>query len=193
MRQKPLLNRWGAIFCPADWCLLHFSRSLVGTVDGMITNAAFHNFSQRSLTAVEKELLGLGLKFLPVPPPMSPRSIREEYVLFSRLLKLKWFFGPRGRNQDWVEKSYDPFHLSNSFWVPDKKYQPLADIIDEGERILEQRISATDRQFVHPLPPHLAAALWTLRADETIVIKPADKNLSLTVLDKSWYLEEGER
>lgn len=40
---------------------------------------------------------------------------------------------------------------------------------------------------------HLRLALNKLRKDTNIVIKPADKNLGLVLMDKSWYLQEGYR
>ena len=38
----------------------------------------------------------------------------------------------------------------------------------------------------------IKAILWNLRNNEFIVIKPADKNLGPTIMDKQWYISAGE-
>lgn len=50
--------------------------------------------------------------------------------------------------------------------------------------------SHVPRRRSHQLPPSYMAALKCLRADKSIVIKPADKNLGLTVIDSAAYKAE---
>ena len=39
---------------------------------------------------------------------------------------------------------------------------------------------------------NIDAILWNLRTNQLIVIKPADKNLGPTIMDRQWYIEAGE-
>ena len=41
------------------------------------------------------------------------------------------------------------------------------------------------------LSPHLHNALKNLKSNLDIVIMPADKSLGLVVLDREWYVQEG--
>ena len=38
----------------------------------------------------------------------------------------------------------------------------------------------------------IQAILWDLKNNQMIVIKPADKNLGPTIMDRKWYIEAGE-
>ena len=40
------------------------------------------------------------------------------------------------------------------------------------------------------LPAHLRRAAQALKEDADIIIKPSDKNLGLTILNKTWYNQE---
>ena len=55
-------------------------------------------------------------------------------------------------------------------------------LLQHAENQLQMNLSIKERQ-----------AILQLKSNPNIVIKPADKNLGPTILDKSWYLEEANR
>jgi hypothetical protein len=53
---------------------------------------------------------------------------------------------------------------------------------------------ANEKDIVANMPNNMSksqlSALSKLKKDKDIVIKPADKNLGLCIMDKSWYIDE---
>ncbi|XP_057836802.2 uncharacterized protein LOC131047025 [Cryptomeria japonica] len=134
---------------------------------------------------------------------MTALQISEEYRAFARLFRLRSFFGP-----DSDDRVHSPaaeialhfaggfsqkFRMPNPSWNPPSLNVDLEKILKIGERLLCQQISSATFTNGPLLPFRLLSALRNLRKDSTIIIKAADKNLGLVVLDKSWYLNEGLR
>ncbi|GLJ59606.1 hypothetical protein SUGI_1515640 [Cryptomeria japonica] len=169
-------------------------------IDNRISNLAIHNLSSRALSYDEKRVLGkrvlgLGMKFIPRPPSMTALQISEEYRAFARLFRLRSFFGP-----DSDDRVHSPaaeialhfaggfsqkFRMPNPSWNPPSLNVDLEKILKIGERLLCQQISSATFTNGPLLPFRLLSALRNLRKDSTIIIKAADKNLGLVVLDKS--------
>ncbi|XP_059072357.1 uncharacterized protein LOC131873564, partial [Cryptomeria japonica] len=174
-----------------------FLRKTASEVENRISNLAIHNRSSRRLSFDERKLLGLGIKFIPRPPPMSVPDLHKEFRAFARLLRLRAFFGP-----DNQPSSFSPlasgvfphrFRQKNPFWHPDEPNFQLEEIIRSAESIFQTRVASCSFSRRPPLPVRLLKSLKDLRNDPSIVIKPADKNLGLVVLDTSWYKCEGLR
>eukprot|EP01018_Ginkgo_biloba_P020649 Gb_11119 [translate_table: standard] len=153
--------------------------------DKRITNLAIHNLSSRVLSYYERKVLGLGLNFIPRPLSMNVDSILKEYRNFARMLRLRCYFGPEDE-----EKRINPFRVTNPYWRPPEAYSPLEDIIRFGEDTLREQIAKNPPLDKPSLPVKLGRALQSIRKDDSIIIKPADKNLGLVVMDKSWYFKE---
>ena len=176
-----------------------FSRKTASEVENRISNIAIHNLSSRRLSANELILLGHGIKFIPRPPPMSVVDLHKEFRAFARLLRLRAFFGP-----ETPAVSCSPlvsgvfphqFCQKNPFWNPDEPNLQLEEIIHKAEEIFQSRIASCSGSFARRplLPARLLKSLNDLKKDPSIVIKPADKNLGLVILDSSWYRCEGLR
>eukprot|EP01018_Ginkgo_biloba_P002995 Gb_20211 [translate_table: standard] len=168
--RRPKTNQWLAVFDPADYCILCFSKRSIGILDG--------------------------LNFIPRPPPMAPESVRKEFGAFCKVLHLRWFFGPRGKpvsNNDKDEDFISPFRVPMPFWTPDDVYPPLERIIKIGSDLLQSRLQSIPCHQSSMLPPRFRRALSSLRNDQSIIIQPADKNLGLAILDRDWYIGEGLR
>ncbi|XP_057832304.2 uncharacterized protein LOC131042973 [Cryptomeria japonica] len=178
--------------------LFFFYRKTAADVDNRISNTAIHNFSSRRLSYEERKLLGLGIKFIPRPPPMSPSLIAEEFRAFARLFRLRAFFGPDSDAptpaSPFTRASFPPkFKKRNPFWNPPDRCYPLEDILQQGEAILQKQLASVSFSARPMLPSRLLKSLKTLKRDKSIIIKPADKNLGLVILDSSWYRSEGLR
>ena len=59
--------------------------------------------------------------------------------------------------------------------------------------MVEDRINNTPISVKPSLPRGLRLALQNFRDDSQIVIKLADKNLGLVLMDKTWYIAEVQR
>ena len=169
---------------PPGYALHLFSRKTPTQVECRITNTAIHNFSSKVLTFTERQLLGLGLHYIPRPIPPSISTLHLEYDNFARRLRLRHHFNDDGKDK------FSPWRIPNPNWNLEELFKPLEDAIQIGEDILNRRINSVPHQVKSSLPRHLRIALNKLRKDTNIVIKSADKNLGLVILDKIWYLKE---
>ena len=177
---------WFPLLDPEGYTLYVFSQKTPREVDYRISNKAIHNLSSYKLSLQEKTLLGLGLKFIPPSKFPNEPELLQEYHAFSRQLRLRWFFKDSNN-------TLPPFRVPNPSWNPESKYQPLEEIIAHGETLLLESIEACHHTRQNRLPHHLSKALRKLKSNPNIIIKPADKNLGLCVLDREWYLNEGQR
>lgn len=188
-RTKPKAVRhlfWYPLLDPQGYTLHLFSQKTSREVDYRISNKAIHNLSSYNLSSREKTLLGLGLKF--IPPSKFPNELEllEEYQAFSRNLRLRWFFrDSRG--------TPPPLRVPNPSWNPPNSYKPLEDIITNGRARLWESVDTCRNIRQNHLPHYLSRALRKLRTNPKIIVKPADKNLGLCILDREWYLNEGHR
>lgn len=189
----------------AFFTLVFFSRKTPSEIDHRISNSAIHNLSSRRLRYDERKLLGLGINYIPRPPPMATSSILTEFRSFARRLRLRAFFGPNPDPNLALDPSSSPellpflgvfppqFRTSNPFWQPPEPNLPLEAIIQECERILHNQIDCCSFTPRPSLPLRLQKALKDLRNNDSIIIKPADKNLGTVILDVDWYRREGHR
>ena len=73
-------------------------------------------------------------------------------------------------------------------------YETKAYLAKCKESIL--KITRTRNETIHKLTPEesstINAVIWNLRTNELIIIKPADKNLGPTIMDRKWYISAGE-
>jgi hypothetical protein len=93
----------------------------------------------------------------------------------------------------------DKQERNSPFYVPNPAYMP-ATACTEVEAFIQDVNTAMRDCFVHErkvvaqVPLNMTAeqesALKTLKEDNDIIIKPADKNLGLCIVDKAWYVNE---
>ena len=154
-----------------------------------ITNLGVLNLSSRTLSLTERRVLGLGLKFVPVPslPPSSlPSPIITAVQQLHRSLAISSFYGDP-LSSSGSSASFTRFRVPNPNWYPP--------VTEELQQILSSSLRDTLLMLRNPpfswrrnLSAPLRAALFSLRDDHSIVIKPADKNVGITVMDREFYI-----
>lgn len=137
------------------------------------------------------EVLNCGLKFVPAPTRPTPAPVWGAAVArFQRMVRLRCQFGHS-------RAGFDPrYHVPNPFYQP----APAAPIVEAFLQDLHVAVAAFYAPAAsafynaqHNLTEPQRRALRELSADASIVVKPADKNLGLVILDKAWYVAECQR
>ena len=82
--------------------------------------------------------------------------------------------------------------MSNPVWEPPEHAPELEHALSSGLWTLQNRMAETDFSSKPRFSRSQLVALQRLRR-LPIVIKPADKNLGLVVLDRDKYIAEGDR
>ncbi|CAI5960752.1 unnamed protein product [Closterium sp. NIES-65] len=155
----------------------------VQEVADKLTNVAVHNLSRRQLSEDELAGLALGLKFIPTPPSLDQEQLRQAVEQFQRRVRLAWQFRDSRRPVP-------------RFRVPRPSWQPSSgpEEVEEYLAGVADRVEGLSELIGGPARPNVSrrvlGALQRLSRDRSIVIKPADKNLGIAVLDREWY--EGE-
>jgi len=154
-------------------------------MDTLITNKAFHNKSSISnIPSSIRRWLGLGMKFCP-PPPMETSIPLNDLPAFERRVRILDTFGYEG-NDD-----FDPtFHVPKPGWMPEPASIPIETAL---ARIKSQLTLATQNIDNSPRQRSIPRSISEFLANPDILVKPSDKNLGLTIIDKTWYINEGNR
>lgn len=134
--------------------------------------------------------LGFGTKFIPKKPPDSS-LIKPSIDDFNRRIRIKELFKDKPNNNF----SFNPiFHIKSS-WIP-----PPSDSILIEDNLLElyNKLSILNSPqitlpYTNKLNHIVPKSFNDFIHHPDILIKPSDKNLGLTILDKKWYLHEGFR
>ena len=148
------------------------------------------------LTSDERSVLSKGLKFIPTTPRTDDFQVRCDVDAFFRRLRLKAHFHEENKETDNNPPPADPFDKlqpKKSDWTPQPCQLPVLDdtIKNAKEEVVRQlqknpyvnrNISASERQ-----------ALKSLRDNNNIVIKQADKGGAVVVWRKDLYQAEAER
>ncbi|GJP35133.1 hypothetical protein CLOM_g19648, partial [Closterium sp. NIES-68] len=163
--------------------LRRFARRSVQEVADKLTNVAVHNLSRRRLTEDELTGLALGLKFIPTPPPLDRGRLSQAVEQYQRRVRLAWQFRDSRR-------PVPRFRVPRPSWQPD----PGPPEVEEYLAEVADRVEGLAGLIGGPARPNISSrvrgALLGLSRDRSVVIKPADKNLGIVVLDRDWY--EGE-
>ena len=152
----------------------------------IMANASAHvlNLSHRQLTNSEIKALAKGLKFIPTPKTKKVRNnIARDFDEFARKLRCKYHF-----HSD-ENKELHPFRENTGF-IPDYSCPALEKYIDLTK--LEITSIEISKQ-VDNLTSEERLALYELRNNKDIVIKKADKNSTVVVINRNDYIAEGLR
>ena len=136
------------------------------------------------MSRAEISLLSKGLKFIPTPTYVNKAVLKEELENFGRKLRLKWHF----RNEE-NQGSYNLFR-------PKSKFNPKGKdaAIELYLSRLEEDILALDTKLhFSNLTREEREALKSLRDDNSIVIKEADKGSAVVIWDREDYLKEASK
>jgi hypothetical protein len=88
------------------------------------------------------------------------------------------------------------FYVANPSFNPDQGPQAVENLLtDIGDTIRRcfSHENSTTKSMPENIPHAQKKALLQLKQDKDIVIKPADKNMGLCIVDKTWYVQECER
>ncbi|MCA9325921.1 hypothetical protein KDA23_07760, partial [Candidatus Saccharibacteria bacterium] len=149
-----------------------------------MSNRLFNNMTECVLSSDEEFVLSLGHKFI-LPPIITPQRLESDLRIFKRRFQLRVQFGP------------DP---APKYSVPNPDFKPKA-LPPPLDALVEKGISTIcDRFNTHPdlnngrhlWRKRITNGLRLLKTRNDIIIKPADKNLGLTVVSREWYLDQIE-
>lgn len=168
--------------------LASFNRSW-HALTNRVTNLGLHNLCKEYVPDADvAKVLGLGLKYIVKP---RNRNTVDHYMVefdrFVRRIRLRALFG---------ENDNETPRLPLRYSVPHPEYQPppldtgLESALEEARREFVQ--FATDAVATHGSSrvTTLRRTLYNLRHTEGIVVKPADKNLGVVLLDGEEYSEK---
>ena len=154
-----------------------------GRYKGKFVSPCVVNLSCRNLIITEISLLSKGLKFVPTTKGINKGLIKEELGAYGRKLRLMWNF----RN-DQREFSYGPFKKKSKF---DPKRKDAAIELDLSR--LEEEISSLYYNVEYSnLTKGERDAVYSLKNDNSIIIKEADKGPAVVVWDREGYLKEAK-
>lgn len=148
--------------------------------------------AHQTITRPLMHLLSRGGKFIVTPrmPHLDLRREREQaFQDYVRSVRLRIMFSRQDSGKPFDRR----YHVPNPAWQPNRASQFVeAQLEDLGQRL---------RHTQATLPRHEGfnctreerEALHNLCHDANIIVKPADKNLGLTLIAREWYIAECER
>lgn len=144
------------------------------------------NLSTKTLGQAEVSLLEKGLTFVPKPPKPKQEEVQSALSNFTRRLKLTYFFHNKPKS-----KEPKPF-IEKSDWSPDDKLIN-EDILKEIKTLETEAAKINLKNGPSNLSKEEKLAIKSLKQDENIIIKPADKGSATVIMDKSEYIKEANR
>jgi hypothetical protein len=179
-----------------------------------IANIGVNNISSYTPSVDELRILALGLNFIPEPKDITNFEIYQALDEYTDSLRWKEQLDYTGSfahrdtsNSDVAQlrrklrtKLYHKRNTSETDYKSKehgymKSFETNEYIHTIHER-LKRDISNKRTKTHHTLSTQdsqdIQAILWDLKNNQMIVIKPADKNLGPTIMDRQWYIEAGE-
>lgn len=142
--------------------------------------------SQTKLTDIQQLTLGLGIKYLPIPKQSNTQikqSISESLAKLRRKISLSMYFGENS-----LEPSDIPINTTALKWnPPPTSYDDKINTYILNSQDIMHNIINTSTPIYKPVDALLHNTLKELYLNNTITIKPSDKNLGLVVLDRTQY------
>jgi hypothetical protein len=146
-----------------------------------------YNLSSLILTPLEEMVLGLGIKYIPLPktsPETLSTSVHLALDKLHRKLRLAFHFND---SSDPTPTSI-PKNTTKAEWNPEKT---VADVyihkyIQDLKTTATQNLKSS-RSYFNNLDQLMLTTLRRLARNTDIIIKPADKNLGLVILNTTAY------
>jgi hypothetical protein len=148
---------------------------------------AIFNLSSTVLSPVQQTVLGLGTKFLPLPntkPSSLLADFHDSIAILKRRLSLAFYFGYSVYTPSSIPK------LDNKvLWNPPHSfsYDPILNCYINSIKQKAASYFNTSKSYFNDLDRTLLNTLTHLSKNNSITIKPADKNLGLVILDTTSY------
>ena len=148
--------------------------------------------AHHAITRPLMRLLSRGGKFIVTPrmPQLDLRREREQaFKDYARSVRLRIMFSRQDSGRPFDRR----YHVPNPAWQPSRASPAVeAQLEDLGER-LRQTQASLPRHEGFNCAREEREALDALCHDANIIVKPADKNLGLTLISREWYIDECER
>ena len=179
-----------------------------------LVNLGVNNISSYTPSVDELRILALGLNFIPEPRDISNFEIYQaldEYtdtVLWKEQLDYTGSFVHTDTSDSAVsqlrrklrKKLYtkrcttetDYPHKEKGYIKSFETNEYLHTIRSRFQMDISNKRCKTYHHLNTKESKDIDAILWDLKNNQLIVIKPADKNLGPTIMDRSWYIEAGE-
>ena len=142
-----------------------------------------NNFSKHRLTDTEYRALGKGIKFCPTPQMQNAsKQIRSNFNELARKIRCRYHFADPQANT-----TLHPLRV-NSGYQPSNACNPIEQYISNTKETL---LHMDIRKTTNNMPKEERAALRALKNNPDIIIKKADNNSNIVILNREDYLEEG--
>ena len=150
--------------------------------EGIITN-----LSSRKLTQPEVAVLSKGFSFIPTRGKIDMAKIHSDLAEWERHMRLREYFFDREGDEE-IENKEEKWKKKESFFTPepgrDKFLDSYIDAVKDD--IVMGKRSKVDAN----LSREEQRALTTLLKDTNIVIRPADKDSGVVVIDSKAYIQK---
>lgn len=166
----------------------------VSIIETQIANLNINNYSSRTFTPKEILTLGYGLKFSPTPKHNFSQLRIELENLFRKIRISEYFKKISLSNSTPLELL--KFKLKNNKWeVPLHERNPAMEkIFKEVQGFLKYRKNIESRiKIKRNFNNDEYQILQNILKDNSIVVTSSDKNLGLSIVDRSWYNNEIQR
>ena len=155
-----------------------------------VNNNNITNLSSKDLNATEISVLNKGLTFVPHNFRLQYNEINNDIQRFERKLQIAYFFHRKNKKKNpnthkrYFSKS-EPLSSIRSTWWPKKLNAHITDFCS----VLKQKIKElhTNRCHMHNMSSREIKALKNLQENKDIIIKKADKNSGIVVMDRNDY------
>lgn len=135
------------------------------------------NLSNRKLSTNEIKLLTKGLKFTPTPHSANIQELQSDVAEFHRKIRLKEFFHDKHFHDDSLVRNKSNFQ-------PQKGRNIVLDSYIEFTKTIPKQ---SNQKTNFNLSLQEQNAIKSLKEDETIVIKEADKGGGIVIMNKKYY------
>jgi hypothetical protein len=136
-----------------------------------------------------QKLLTMNVKFIPRPRIDIDQPL-QDWDKLERSVRIRYAF------RDAEDKGFNPkFHIpSESEWKPPKASNSIEYGLSVGRKALTDALWSVDESVWRPnFSTRIVSAFKDFVRGADVLVKPADKNLGLVVLSRSWYIAEGLR
>lgn len=158
------------------------------------------NLSNKELTNIEIELLDKGLSYIPTCQSLDIFKLYESQNRLIRNLKIRDYFSNRSDAR--AHPADSRICIGPSNWIPPDHHvsKPTLDtvqgMITRTESVLKKSTIRNNNVLIkvkNNLSSSERAALSSLRNNQDLIIKPADKGGATVIMNKSSYLREAYR
>ena len=180
----------------------HYPQTLnLLNIGNSLPNKGVNVLCNAHLSKEEINILTLGMKFVPIPTRTNDDVISDSINDFCRKVRIKRFFLIDKETSLLSQRVCRFSKLLHMKLITKKQLAPSIFIPPPAGKYIEhylEKITRKSNSLLHTIVPYATGnpndcffnRVNLLRSRNDIIIKPADKNLGPTVMDRSWYFSE---